>query len=69
MTLPAAPCMFEIEIGNELQSGRSDGAEPEGAEDADGGKAFGPKRNVANCVAAAEIVGGTGAWVGDVQVG
>ena len=47
----------------------SDGTEPEDAEDADGGKAFGPKSNVASCVAAAEIVGGTGAWVGDVQVG
>ena len=43
--------------------------EPEDAEDVDGVNALGPKSKVANCVAAAEIVGGTGAWVGVVQVG
>ena len=45
------------------------GADPEDAEDIDGGGACCPKSRVASCAAIAGIVGIGGAWVDEIHVG
>ena len=62
-------CSTDMLAVAEVPKGVNGRADPEDAEDLDSGRAFGPKRKVASCVAAAGIVGVAGTWVEEVQVG